>query len=58
MKPFKYLSPETVEEAIAFHTQHSQTAKYIGGGTDVIVKIKDGWMEPDYLISLKKIQEL
>jgi len=58
MKSFKYLSPETVEEAIAFHTQHNQTAKYIAGGTDVIVKVKDGWMQPDYLISLKKIKEL
>jgi carbon-monoxide dehydrogenase medium subunit len=58
MRPFKYLSPTTVEEAIAFHGRHSQTAKYIGGGTDVIVKIKDGWMEPDYLISLNKIEEL
>jgi len=58
MKPFKYLSPTTVEEAIALHGQHSETAKYIGGGTDVIVKVKEGLMEPDYLISLKKIEEL
>lgn len=58
MKPFKYLSPTTVEQAIAFHGQHSETARYIGGGTDVIVKLKDGWMEPDFLISLKKIDEL
>ena len=58
MKPFKYLSPTTVEEAIAFYGRHSQTSKFIGGGTDVIVKVKDGWMEPDYLISLKKIEEL
>ena len=58
MKAFKYLSPKTVEEAIAFHGQHSETAKYMGGGTDVIVKVKDGWMEPDFLISLKKIKGL
>ncbi|WP_299981975.1 xanthine dehydrogenase family protein subunit M [Desulfobacula sp.] len=58
MKAFKYLSPTTVEEAIAFHGRHSETAKYIGGGTDVIVKVKEGWMEPDYLISLKKIEEM
>jgi len=58
MKEFTYLSPETVEEAIAFHGRHSETAKYMGGGTDVIVKVKEGWMEPDFLISLKKIKEL
>ncbi len=58
MKAFKYLSPKSVEEAISFHGQHSETAKFIGGGTDVIVKVKEGWMEPDFLISLKKIEEM
>ncbi len=58
MKPFKYISPETVEEAISFYGQHSETAKYMAGGTDVIVKVKEGWMEPDFLISLKKIAEM
>ncbi|RLB90199.1 MAG: xanthine dehydrogenase family protein subunit M [Deltaproteobacteria bacterium] len=58
MKAFKYLSPTTVEEAIAFHGRHSETAKYMGGGTDVIVKVKEGWMEPDFLISLKKIKKM
>jgi len=58
MRPFKYLTPTTVEEAISLFAQHSETARYIAGGTDVIVKVKEGWMEPDYLISLKKIDEL
>ncbi len=58
MKEFKYLSPRTVEEAISFYGQHSETSKFIAGGTDVIVKVKEGWMEPDFLISLKKISEL
>ena len=58
MKPFTYLSPATVEEAISFYGQHSETAKFMAGGTDVIVKVKEGWMEPDFLISLKKIKEM
>jgi len=58
MKPFKYFSPSTIEEAISFYGQHSETAKYIAGGTDVIVKLKEGWMEPDFLISLRKIEEM
>ncbi len=58
MKHFKYISPTTVEEAIAFYGQHSETSKFMAGGTDVIVKVKEGWMEPDYLISLKKIEEM
>ncbi len=58
MKPFTYLSPATVEEAISLYGRHSGTARYIAGGTDVIVKLKDGWMAPDFLISLKKIAAL
>jgi len=58
MKEFKYLSPESVEDAISFYGQHSETSKFIAGGTDVIVKVKEGWMEPDFLISLKKIKDL
>ncbi len=58
MKEFKYLSPTSVEEAISFYGQHSETSKFVAGGTDVIVKLKEGWMEPDFLISLKKIKVL
>jgi CO/xanthine dehydrogenase FAD-binding subunit len=58
MKEFTYLSPNVIEEAIALFKGHDGKARYIAGGTDVIVKIKEGKMAPDYLISLKKIKEL
>jgi len=58
MQPFTYLIPATVEEAVALFGQHRETARYMAGGTDVIVKIKDGWMAPDYLINLKQIPGL
>ena len=56
MKPFTFLSPTTAEEAISLFAEHSETARFMAGGTDVIVKVKDGWMEPDYIISLNKIE--
>lgn len=56
MKPFTFLSPTTVEEAIELFRKNSETAKFMAGGTDVIVKVKEGWMEPDYIISLNKIE--
>lgn len=58
MKPFTLLTPATVEEAVTLYGQHRETARYIAGGTDVIVKVKEGWMAPDYLISLKQIPGL
>jgi len=55
MKPFTYLAPKTLDEAISMHGSYGKDARYIAGGTDVLVKIKEGKMEPRYLISLKQI---
>jgi aerobic carbon-monoxide dehydrogenase medium subunit len=55
MRKFTYLVPKTLDEAISYHQSYGNRAKYIAGGTDVLVKIKDGKLSPDYLISLKHI---
>jgi len=55
MKKFTYLVPKTLDEAISLHESHGGRAKYIAGGTDVLVKIKESKLAPDYLISLKHI---
>ncbi|MGD8941664.1 MAG: FAD binding domain-containing protein [Desulfobacterales bacterium] len=55
MRKFTYLTPKTLDEAISLHVSHGERAKYIAGGTDVLVKVKEGELAPDYLISLKHI---
>jgi carbon-monoxide dehydrogenase medium subunit len=55
MKPFTYLVPKTLDEAISLHVSHGEQARYMAGGTDVLVKIKEGKLTPEYLISLKHI---
>ena len=55
MKAFNYLVPKTLDEAISLHESYGKSAKYIAGGTDVIVKIKEGKLAPNYLISLKQV---
>ena len=55
MRPFTYLIPKTLDEAISLHVSHGEHARYVAGGTDVLVKIKEGKLAPDYLISLKHI---
>ena len=55
MRSFTYLTPKTLDEAISLHVAHGESAKYVAGGTDVLVKIKEGKFAPDYLISLKHI---
>ncbi len=58
IKRFKYLSPKTLDEAVSFYKSYEKKAVYIAGGTDVIVKIKEEKLAPDYLISLKNISGL
>jgi carbon-monoxide dehydrogenase medium subunit len=55
MRKFTYLAPKNLDEAISLHQSYGERAKYIAGGTDVLVKIKEGKLAPDYLISLKDI---
>lgn len=58
MNKFEYLAPKSLDEAFAMHESHGDRVKYIAGGTDVIVKINEGKLTPDYLISLNHIPDL
>jgi carbon-monoxide dehydrogenase medium subunit len=55
MRKFTYLVPKTLNEAISMHVSYDGRARYIAGGTDVLVKFKEGKIGPDYLVSLKHI---
>ena len=55
MRKFTYLVPKTLDEAVSLNLSYGDRAMYVAGGTDVLVKIKEGKMTPDYLISLKHI---
>ena len=46
MNKFEYLMPATIDEAISFCISHGERAKYIAGGTDVMVKLKEGKINP------------
>lgn len=54
----KYFRPESIEEAISLCQRYGEKAKYIAGGTDLIVKIKERQIRPQYLISLKHIPNI
>jgi len=55
---FDYLTPTSTSEAISLHESYGDQAKYIAGGTDVMVKIKEGKISPQYVISLRHLQGL
>jgi CO/xanthine dehydrogenase FAD-binding subunit len=58
MNKFDYLKPTSMDEAISLREGHGEEARYIAGGTDVMVKIKEGKLSPKYLISLKRLKGL
>ncbi len=55
MSRFDYLMPTTLDEALSLHASHGEKAKYIAGGTDIMVKIHEGKINPRYLISLRHL---
>lgn len=57
MKGYDYYKPETVEEAGGLMAS-LDGARYIAGGTDVMVLIKQKKLSPAHLISLRNIREL
>jgi CO/xanthine dehydrogenase FAD-binding subunit len=58
MQKFEYLMPKTIDEAISLCVSHGERARYIAGGTDVMIKIKEGKISPQYLVSLRRVQGL
>jgi len=57
LKGYDYYKPETVEEAGRMMAS-LDGARYIAGGTDVMVLIKQKKLSPAHLISLRNIREL
>jgi carbon-monoxide dehydrogenase medium subunit len=58
MKNFEYLAPKSLEEAITLISQYDGRAKIMAGGTDLLVEMRKGELQPDVLIDLKCIPDL
>lgn len=57
MPDFTVLHPATVDEAVAQFKAHPE-ARYVAGGTDLIVNIRRGIEQPETLIDLNGIAEM
>ncbi|HUU80503.1 MAG TPA: FAD binding domain-containing protein, partial [Acidobacteriota bacterium] len=58
MKKFAYYQPQTLQEAFGLMDKLKGRARYVAGGTDVIVRLKQKAIEPQALISLTRIDAL
>jgi carbon-monoxide dehydrogenase medium subunit len=58
MQTFAYERPATLAEAVALLDAHGPDARLLAGGTDLIIRLRDGSAKPRVVIDLKRIAEL
>lgn len=52
---FEYVRPATLAEASDFLSQHPDTARPFLGGTDVFVRMRDGFVKSEFLVDVKNL---
>lgn len=57
LSTFAYLVPRTRSELLDMLEEHSPAARLLAGGTDLLVNIRSGIMNPDFVINLKKVED-
>lgn len=58
MRSFEFFEPTTIGEASSLLAQYNGEAELLGGGTDLIIGMKDRHLTPKYVISLEKVPGL
>jgi carbon-monoxide dehydrogenase medium subunit len=53
----RYESPESVENAVALLANGSGTYRVLSGGTDLLVQLRAGMVDPDLVVDIKRIRE-
>lgn len=58
MHTFAYARPATLAEAVAMLEAHGPDARPLAGGTDLVIRLRDGTLAPRVVVDLKHIAEL
>ncbi len=58
MRTFAYARPATLAEAVALLEAHGPAARVLAGGTDLIIRLRDGSLAPAVVVDVKRIAEL
>jgi carbon-monoxide dehydrogenase medium subunit len=58
MHTFAYARPASLAEAVALLDAHGPDARVLAGGTDLVIRLRDGSLAPSLVIDLKRIAEL
>jgi carbon-monoxide dehydrogenase medium subunit len=58
MQPFAYERPGTLAEAVALLEAHGPAARVLAGGTDLVIRLRDGSLRLETVVDVKRIPEL
>jgi len=58
VKDFEYAAAATVDEAVSLLAARGEKAKILAGGTDILVQLREGLRDADFVLDIKKIPEL
>lgn len=58
MRPFAYERPDRLVDAIALLADRGPDARVLAGGTDLIIRLRDGTLRPTHVVDVKRIAEL
>jgi carbon-monoxide dehydrogenase medium subunit len=58
MQPFAYARPDTLAEAVDLLVRHRAGARVLAGGTDLVIRLRDGSYAPSVVVDVKGVPEL
>ena len=58
MRAFAYERPTRLADAVGLLAEHGPEARLLAGGTDLIIRLRDGSMRPRIVVDVKRINEL
>jgi CO/xanthine dehydrogenase FAD-binding subunit len=58
MRAFAYERPESIADAVGLLAEHGPEARLLAGGTDLIIRLREGTIRPRVVVDVKRIAEL
>ena len=54
----QYVAPEKIKDAVAILAKAKGSTHVLAGGSDLLVRMKGGYVEPDLIVDIKRIKKL
>jgi carbon-monoxide dehydrogenase medium subunit len=58
VRRFEYVRPSTLAEAVALLAHEGERAKVLAGGTDLLIRLRDGTLTPAVVVDVKRIPDM